>query len=151
LEKENNKTTLIHRDLFKKEEESKEVFVYSCVNENIINFLLKVKDKKQITIIDKTFCDKNKNKEWHVNNHVNKTGENPLRGRQSLSVEPFFDITRLYSFLPKGVTTTSWGHNYKTMKNKNQHPSTYMSNLAILCKAVGFKEITGILINNQEG
>ncbi len=148
MEKENNKTTLIHRDLFRNEEESEGVFVYSCVNKNMINFLLKAKDKKQITIIDKTFCDRNKKKEWHVNNHVNKTGENPMRGGQKLGAEPFFDITSLYSLLPKGVTTTSWGKHYKAMKNTTPHPSTYMSNIAILCKAVGFKKIIGILINN---
>ena len=114
-----------------------------------LNILINNK-KDKVTIYDIVYIN-TKKQIIKVNDHINKTGENPLRGRQSLSAEPFFDITRLYSFLPKGVTTTSWGHSYKTMKNKNQHPSTYMSNLAILCKAVGFKEITGILINNQEG
>jgi hypothetical protein len=150
LEKENNKTTLIHRDVSKNKKEGEEFFVYSCVNETMIRFLLKVKNKKQITIIDKTFCNTNKKKEWHVNSHVNKTGENPIRGKQNISAEPFFDITSLYSPLNKGITTTSWGKKYKSMKKTTQHPSTYMSNIAILCKAVGFKKITGILINNQE-
>ena len=39
---------------------------------------------------------------------------------------------------------------YIKMKNKVEHPSTYMSNVAILCKALGFKKIKGVLINNHK-
>ena len=150
MEKENKQTILIHSDVFLKEEETKKVFVYSCINEKMIQFLLKVKNKNKIIIKDKTFFNAPNKQEFFVNNHVNKTGENPIRGRQSLSREPFFDITGLYFYQKKGVITTSCGKKYLKMKKKQKYPSTYMSNIAILCRAVGFKKIIGILINNQE-
>ena len=81
---------------------------------------------------------------------MNKTGENPIRGNQALSKQPFFDITSLYLKSTQGITTTSLGKQYIKMKNKVEHPSTYMSNIAILCKANSYKKIKGVLINNHK-
>ncbi len=91
-----------------------------------------------------------KKKKFFVKNHVNKTGENPIRGNQALSKEPFFDITSVYEKTKEGIITPSLGKKYSKMKNKEKHPSTYLSNIVILCKALGFNKITGILINNQK-
>jgi len=150
LAKENNMITLIHRDLFRDRKETKKTHVFTSVDKNMIHFLLKKNKKNTIMIIDKTFCKNKKNKEYVVNNHVNKTGKNPIRGKQAISKNPFFDITSLYLKSSQGVTTTSLGKKYFKMKDKEEYPSTYMSNIAILCKALGFKKIKGILINNHK-
>lgn len=150
MAKENNMITLIHRDLFRDRKETKKTHVFTSVDKNMIHFLLKKNKKNTIMIIDKTFCKNKKNKEYVVNNHVNKTGKNPIRGKQAISKNPFFDITSLYLKSSQGVTTTSLGKKYFKMKDKEEYPSTYMSNIAILCKALGFKKIKGILINNHK-
>jgi len=150
LAKENNMITLIHGDLFREIKETKKTHVFTSVDKNMIHFLLKKNKKNTIMIIDKTFCKNKKNKEYVVNNHVNKTGKNPIRGKQAISKNPFFDITSLYLKSSQGVTTTSLGKKYFKMKDKEEYPSTYMSNIAILCKALGFKKIKGILINNHK-
>ena len=96
MEKENNKITLIHKDLFGAQKKTKTTFVYSCVDDKMINFLLKNKKKEAVLVVDKTHNKNPKKKRFFVNNHVNKTGENPIRGKQALSKEPFFDITSVY-------------------------------------------------------
>ena len=150
MAKENNTITLIHRDLLDKKKEIIKTLAFTSVDKDLVGFLLKANNKNTIKIIDKTFCKNKKYKEFVVNNHVNKTGENPIRGNQALSKQPFFDITSLYLKSTKGITTTSLGKQYIKMKNKVEHPSTYMSNIAILCKALGFKKIKGVLINNHK-
>ena len=150
MEKEKNKITLIHKDLFGAEEKTKTTFVYSCVDDKMIDFLLKNKNKERVLVIDKTHNKNPKKKKLFVKNHVNKTGENPIRGKQALSKEPFFDITSVYEKTKEGIITTSLGKKYSKMKNKEKHPSTYLSNIVILCKALGFNKITGVLINNQK-
>ena len=143
-----NKITIIHQDLLGEIKETKEVFSFSCVDKKMIDFLLKKNTKRTINIIDKTFLKDRRIKKTHVNNHVNKTGENPIRGNQRISKAPFFDITNLYLNSSDGITTTSLGKKYFKMKNKTEYPSTYMSNISILCKALGFNKIKGFLINN---
>ena len=150
MEKEKNKITLIHKDLFGEVEKTKTTFVYSCVDGKMIEFLLKNKNKETVLVIDKTHNKNSKKKKLFVKNHVNKTGENPIRGKQALSKEPFFDITSVYEKTKEGIITTSLGKKYSKMKNKEKHPSTYLSNIVILCKALGFNKITGVLINNQK-
>ena len=147
MEKENN-IKIIHQDLFVKKEEETMVFVFSCVDKKMIEFLLTKDRNKTVNIIDKTFYKNKKTEKTNVNNHVNKTGENPMRANQAISSSPFFDITSLYLQSKGGITTTSLGNKYFEMKNKTKYPSTYMSNVAILCRALGFKKIKGILINN---
>ena len=148
MEKENNKITLIHKDLFGAQKKTKTTFVYSCVDDKMINFLLKNKKKEAVLVVDKTHNKNPKKKRFFVNNHVNKTGENPIRGKQALSKEPFFDITSVYEKKKEGIITTSLGKKYSKMKKKEKYPSTYLSNIVILCKALGFNKITGLLINN---
>ena len=150
MAKENNTISLIHRDLLDKKKETLKTRAFTSVDKDLVRFLLKENNKNTIKIIDKTFCKNKKYKEFVVNNHVNKTGENPIRGNQALSKQPFFDITSLYLKSTKGIITTSLGKQYIKMKNKVEHPSTYMSNVAILCKALGFKKIKGVLINNHK-
>ena len=148
MEKENNIITLIHKDVLGKYKVEKEPFVYSCIDEKMITFLLNTSRQEHVFIVDKTHNKQSDQRVFFVQNHVNKTGENPIRGRQSLSIKPFFDITEAYCKHEGAVTTTSCGKKYLTMKDKEKYPSTYLSNITILCKAIGFNKITGVLVNN---
>ena len=147
MEKDNN-YYFIHKDLrpiFLTKEPS---FFYNKIEKNLIDVVLSLKKTKKIIIIDKTFYIKSKKtKKLYVNNHVNKTGENPLRGRQKIAEHPFFDITGIYKKKEEGITTVGLGKKYLNEKNKYEYPSTYLLNIAILCKAVGFKKVEGLLIN----
>ena len=110
---------------------------------------LKKENKNQtITIYDITTTNEN-TKTYKVVDHINKTGENPLRGKKLNNKKQFTDITKLYKN-KKGITTTSLGKKYNKEKNKHKHPSTYISNIAIHLKALGFYNIKGILINTKK-
>ena len=147
MEKDNNHY-FIHKDLSPLFSKKEHCFFYSKIEKTLIDEVLSLKKTKKIIIIDKTFYIKNKKiKKFYVNNHVNKTGENPLRGRQKIAEQPFFDITGLYKKREKGITTVGLGKKYLKEKNKHEYPSTYLLNIAILCKAAGFKKVEGLLIN----
>tara|TARA_B000000475_G_scaffold94_1_gene66 strand:- start:91 stop:540 length:450 start_codon:yes stop_codon:yes gene_type:complete len=147
LEKDNNHY-FIHKDLSPMFSKKEHCFFYSMIEKTLIDEVLSLKKTKKIIIIDKTFYIKNKKiKKFYVNNHVNKTGENPLRGRQKIAEQPFFDITGLYKKREQGITTVGLGKKYLKEKNKHKYPSTYLLNISILCKAVGFKKVEGLLIN----
>ena len=113
-----------------------------------INKLKKENKNQTITIYDITTTNENI-KTYKVVDHINKTGENPLRGKQHKNKKQFIDITKLYQH-KKGITTTSLGKKYNKEKNKHKHPSTDISNIAIHLKALGFYKIKGILINTKE-
>lgn len=151
MEKDNS-YYFIHEDLSFLYSIKDSCFFYTKIDKTLIETILSLKKTKKIIIIDKTFCVKNKEiKKFYVNNHVNKTGENPLRGRQKIAEQPFFDITEIYKKKEKGVTTTGLGKKYLKEKKKHKYPSTYLLNISILCKAVGFKKVEGILINVFKG
>ena len=75
------------------------------------------------------------------------TAEFGIGKQQKLGID-FIDISSIYSAQKEGVVTTSLG---KTKINKEfkktKNPSTEMSNIAVLCQALKFKKIEGILIN----
>ena len=112
----------------------------------LINKLINNKNKR-IKIYDITNVDK-KIKKINIENHINKTGENPLIGNQKKLKIDFLDITSIYSYKnKKGETTTSLGKKQITKENKEKNPSTELSNIAIVCKALKFEKIEGFLIN----
>ena len=117
----------------------------------IINKLVNIKQRKKVVIYDITFLEKKKtHKQIQISNHINKTGENPLRAKQQKLKIDFIDITTIYKHKQKEKTiTTSLGKRYKTNKKKVKTPSTYMSNIATICKALKFSEIEGRLINKK--
>ena len=111
-----------------------------------INTLIN-KKRKEVIIYDITYID-SKKETIKVKDHINKTGENPLRGKQQKLQIDFIDITNIYSDKKEGVVTTSLGSTKgKKEFKKTKNPSTEMSNIAVLCKALEFKKIEGILIN----
>ena len=107
---------------------------------------IKTKKNKQILIYDKTFSEKHKEGTFfHVNDHVNKTGKNPLIiNKDSL----FLDVSCVYNRSKKGIITTSLGKKYKKEKTKNKYPSTDLCLITIWCKSINPKiKINAKLLN----
>jgi len=135
-----------------KETQTKKGLEHTYINNTkLINTLINKNKKAKITIIDITYNKNEKNKkETEVENHINKTGENPLRKKQKELKINFVDLTKIYNTTKKGVVTTSLGSKYSQEKQKEKHPSTYLSNIAIVCRAMGFSQITAKLINQKK-
>ena len=111
-----------------------------------LNTLINSK-KDKVTIYDTVYTN-TKKQIINVNDHINKTGENPLRGKQKKLKIDFIDITKIYKQTKKGITTTCIGRNKKKEEFiKTQNTSTELCNIAILCYALGFKKIEAKLIN----
>lgn len=102
------------------------------------------KNKNKIIIYDAT-----KTKEFaqgetiKIINHINRTGHNPLIGRQKEFGINFLDITKIYNN-QKGVITDCCGNKLDTTY---QFPSHYLCHFSILAAACGIKEIYANLIN----
>ena len=104
-------------------------------------------NKQQVKIYDTTHINTRK-QIINVNDHINKTGENPLRGKQKKLKIDFIDITKIYKQTKNGITTTCIGRNKtKEEQIKTKNASTELCNIAILCHALGFKKIEAKLIN----
>ena len=104
-------------------------------------------NKQQVRVYDITYINTRK-QIINVNDHINKTGENPLRGKQKKLKVDFIDITKIYQQTKKGIITTCVGKN-KTKEEfiKTQNASTELCEITILCCALGFKKIEAKLIN----
>ena len=115
--------------------------------DQIENFAEKIISKKplEITIYDITYEEQKKHlSKIHVNDHVNRTGSNPLIGRQKHFNIDFIDIKNTYINNPDGVTTFCCG---KKLNKKLPNPSHYLCHISIICKALMIEKISGILIN----
>ena len=84
-----------------------------------------------------------------VNDHINCTGDNPLRGNQKLFKTDFPDLTRIYKQHSRGVITTSWG-SHKTEPQTNKFPTKYFCYFGIIAGALGLQPISGFLVNQQQ-
>ena len=119
------------------------IFDYEQLDEFII--YLQGKDVSSITIYDRT---KNsnypENEIFHVNDHINCSGLNQLIGRQKALGIDFVDMTNIYEKKDNGIIAESWGENFSA---NHLYPSTYLAHISILARALGFKKITGKLIN----
>ena len=122
-------------------------FIYKA-NNAIISDLINI-NKEKIKIYDITKANP-KTKKISIKNHINKTGFNPLVGNQQTFKIDFLDITTIYFCKSKkGKTTTSLGKKYFKNKDEEKTPSTYLANIAIICKALKFQQIEAFLINTQ--
>jgi len=144
---ENDKIIIVTEEVKKiiknKKIKIKEDLVY---NKKTINKLINIKNKR-IIIYDITYCE-SKNKILKINDHINKTGENPIIGNQKKLKTDFIDITKIYKESRNGVITTSVGKKgFKKIKKKIECPSTEICNIAILCKVLNLRKIEGRLIN----
>ena len=78
-----------------------------------------------------------------VNDHINRIGENPFIGRQSLFKIDFINVEKLYVQHKEGIITNSCGG---APSNHLQYPSSYLANVAILGLLLNYK-IQGYLVH----
>jgi len=115
-----------------------------CYKQNRLSKEIKQKILKAegILLYDIT---KTKEKKLHINDHINKTGKNPL-----IKISPleFIDISKLYQKEKNGITTVGLGARFNKEKNNHQYPSTFMCTIAVLCKKINPKiKIQAKIIN----
>ena len=103
------------------------------------------KGVQQLTIYDLTETEKHSREAiLGVNDHINRTGNNPLIGQQNKIDTYFIDVTRLYKYGKNFVKTDCCG---KKLNRQYSYPSHYLCNIAILAKASGVKKISAFLVN----
>ena len=100
---------------------------------------------EEVTIYDITKTSKQKHlSKIYVNDHVNRTGSNPLIGKQKYFDVDFIDIKKTYKLHPSGVVTFCCG---KKLNKELPFPSHYLCHISIICKTLKVQSITGVLIN----
>ena len=123
-------------------------FIVDPTNINkVINMLRTIKKQsKTLNVYDITKNIKRKSGEViHVNDHVNKTGYNPLiKYQKELNID-FIDVSKLYQKHKDGIITVCVGNTEDTKEIK--YPSTYLCNISILANSIGIIKINALLIN----
>ncbi|OUW61976.1 MAG: hypothetical protein CBD58_02580 [bacterium TMED198] len=100
---------------------------------------------KEVTIYDITNTEEQKHlSKIYVNDHVNRTGSNPLVGKQKYFDIDFIDIKKTYKPHSGGIITFCCG---KKLNKELPFPSHYLCHISIICKTLKVQNITGILIN----
>jgi len=112
---------------------------------NPLKQLQEIDIKQEIYIYDKGF---NKtNKVISINNHVNKTGTNPLREGGPNKID-FYDITNIYQKTKQGKTAECFGNKLPTKEQKKNYiQGRFLCNYAILANYVGFIKIYAFIID----
>ncbi len=106
---------------------------------------LALKEAQQITIFDITTTKKHPKKTIiNVNDHINRTGNNPLIGHQKELGIDFTNICKLYNSEQHSIKTDCCG---KTLNRRYPYPSHYLCNISILAKAIGVPKISAFLVN----
>ena len=104
-----------------------------------------IKEAQQLTIYDITTT-----KEYpvetifNVNDHINRTGNNPLIGHQKDLNIDFTNINKLYKSEQNSIKTDCCG---KSLNLRYPYPSHYLCNISILAKAIGVSTISAFLVN----
>ena len=107
---------------------------------------IKRRQPQEVLIYDITATKKFPKKEiFYVNDHVNKTGKNPLISKKENKTQ-FYDITNMYHETKKGITTTCLGKRYKKEQDKFKYPSTTICHVVFILRSNGYKKIKGWLI-----
>lgn len=79
-----------------------------------------------------------------VKDHINKTGSNPLIGKQEFLDIDFIDMLETYSFEKNAILTVCCGENL----NKDfDYPSHFLCHITILAQALKIPAIKGFLYN----
>ena len=109
--------------------------------------LAKIPNKEEIHIYDlgKNLKKTSKQTIIYINNHINKTGINPLRGREQGSIQ-FYDITEIYQQKKNGKLAVCYGENKYLQTKENQIALKFLCNHAINAHVVGFKKIYGYAV-----
>ena len=121
------------------------IIPHKDINQNIEFF--KTTINFDITIYDHTVDLELENHTIiNVLDHINKTGHNPIIGKQALMPNNFIDITNLYKD-SKGVITHCLGNRFDKDYKNHKFPSHFICYIAMLLHGLGCKKIKGKLIN----
>lgn len=81
-----------------------------------------------------------------INNHVNKTGTNPIRGKQKKQIL-FYDITEIYKQRKTGKVAECFGKKKRATRKENNIETNFLCNYIICAHIAGFQEIYGYVID----
>ena len=113
--------------------------------QNSIDFFKEEQRKKEpIFIYDRGF-----NKGLSIipiSNHINKTGKNPLIGKQNNEIK-FFDITEIYGFSKQSKIAVCFGQHKPVKIKKNMIATRFLCNHVIAAYCAGFKNIFAYVID----
>ena len=119
--------------------------IYINKTEDINKHIKKI-NKTEINVYDKTKKQQTGDEEKiRVNNHINKTGKNPLISKKATKIK-FYDITEMYHKKQKGVTTVCLGERYKKEQKNFKYPSSTLCHVVFILRSKGYKKINGWLI-----
>ena len=86
------------------------------------------------------------NKIIPINNHINKTGVNPMRENPNKQIE-FYDITNIYQSQKQGQIAECFGHYPPTQKTKNYIQTRFLCNHVISLYCAGYTAIFAYVID----
>ena len=126
---------LINQDIKKKiAESSRLVYNINFSDYKKVEQILANHQPQTIKIYDTTTVETNR-PIIHVNDHINRIGNNPFIGKQQQFNIDFINIESLYIQNKNGVVTDSCGD--KTPVGR--YPSTHLANIAIMCHVFKYK------------
>ena len=126
---------LINQDIKKKiVESSRLVYNINFSDYKKVEQILANHQPQTIKIYDTTTAETNR-PIIHVNDHINRIGNNPFIGKQKKFNIDFINIESLYIQNTNGVVTDSCGD--KTPVGR--YPSTHLANIAIMCHVFKYK------------
>ena len=139
---------IITEQLANKLPKDSELQKYNIVNPTNFNQLyqqLKFNKTNEINVIDLTSTPKQEHGIIiSVQDHINRTGTNILKGRQKLLGIDFIDMTNLYQKKKNSIITDCCG---EILNNKYEYPSHYICHITTLAQAMNIKNIYGFLYN----
>jgi len=109
--------------------------------ERLKNDLSQIKKNTPIKIYDLGTLSKQSQEILEVKDHINKTGINPIIGYSKIE---FKDISKAYK-AKTGIITTCCG---KRLNLNYQNPSYFLCVFSVLVFYLGFKDISGFIVNN---
>ena len=126
---------LINQDIKEKiVESSRLVYNINFSDYKKVEQILANHQPQTIKIYDTTTAETNR-PIIHVNDHINRIGNNPFIGKQQQFNIDFINIESLYIQNKNGVVTDSCGD--KTPVGR--YPSTHLANIAIMCHVFKYK------------
>ena len=109
--------------------------------EKLKNDLSQINKNTPIKIYDLGILSKQSQEISEVKDHINKTGINPIIGHSKIE---FKDISKAYKS-KTGIITTCCG---KRLNLNYKNPSYFLCVFSVLVFYLGFKDISGFIVNN---
>ena len=137
---------IITKELVDKLPKNHDLLQYKEIDpQNINNSIYILQDEQKITIYDRTYTDlHNPGEILGVQDHINRTGNNPLIGNQKKLNIDFIDMNNTYKRKPPFVITDCCG---EKLNFNYSYPSHYLCNISILAKAMGLQSVSAYLVN----